>query len=314
MANCDDLFREFQDEISIPSKKRDRMLTSKKGLRDRIRKDFKEKHPGYSPKFYVQGSDKMKTAIRTKDDICDLDDGVYFMRKPDVTATTLQQWVKDAVDGYTDTEPEHRKKCIRNIFINDYEIDMPVYYKVDGKEYQLAVKDNGFEDSDPKALVDWFNGLKDKDAMLVRNVKDLKAWCDHKRNKMPSGLAMTILAANAKSKIVYNEREDITLRDTLKEIRKALDLRFECFVPVTPRDNLFASYSEERKKNFLTALDEFIEDADKALKEANHRKASKLWKKHLGDRFPEGEDKEHDKKAFAAIIAGATTSRPWAAQ
>lgn len=58
MANCNDLFKKFQEEISIPGKKKERMMISKKGLRDRIRKDFKEKHPGYSPKFYVQGSDK----------------------------------------------------------------------------------------------------------------------------------------------------------------------------------------------------------------------------------------------------------------
>jgi len=311
MANCNDLFRKFQDEISIPPEKKKRMMKSKNALRDRIKKYFKENHPEYDPKFYIQGSHKMKSGIRTKDDICDLDDGVYFMREPDVTATTLQQWVKNAVDGYTDSDPEHRKKCIRNIFTSDYEIDMPVYYKVDGKEYQLAVKDNGFESSDPKALVDWFNFRKDKDGMLVNNVKDLKAWSDNKRNKMPSGLAMTILATNAKGRIVYNVREDITLRDTLKEIKKSLAVRFECIVPVTPEDNLFADYSEARKNNFLSALDEFITDADEALKEPNQRKASKLWKKHLGERFPEGEDKDENHRASIGLVTGASSSKPW---
>jgi len=312
MANCHDLFKIFQAEISIPAEKQKRMTKSRKGLRDRIRKNFKENHPGYDPKFHTQGSQEMKTGIRTKDDICDLDDGVYFMRNPDVNATTLQQWIKDAVRGYTETEPEHRKKCIRNIFKGDYEVDMPVYYKIDGKEYQLAVKDNGFEDSDPKAMIDWFNAKKDASGLLVKIVKDLKAWGDNKRNDMPSGLAMSILAANAKSKIVYNEREDITLRDTLREIKKTLEIRFECVVPVVPKDDLFSKYSEERRKKFLTALNDFITDADEALKEPNELKASKLWKKHLGDRFPAGENKDENKKAFAAIITGATTSRPWA--
>jgi len=82
----------------------------------------------------------MKTSIRTKDDICDLDDGVYFFRSPDVSATTLQTWIKNAVDEYTSEKPEHRSKCIRNIFANDYEIDIPVYYKIDDQEYQLAIK------------------------------------------------------------------------------------------------------------------------------------------------------------------------------
>ena len=52
-------------------------------------------------------------------------------------STTLQNWIWDAVNGYTSISPEHRKKCIRNIFSGDYEIDIPVYYKVTGKEYQL---------------------------------------------------------------------------------------------------------------------------------------------------------------------------------
>ena len=159
MANCNNLFQTYNGSISLSDSKKAKMTTSKTALRDRIRKFFKENHPEYVPKFYIQGSYKMKSGIRTKDDICDLDDGVYFFKEPDVTATTLQSWVWNAVNGYTSTPPEHRKKCIRNIFTGDYEVDMPVYYKIDGKDYQLAVKNNGWENSDPKALL---TGLTNK--------------------------------------------------------------------------------------------------------------------------------------------------------
>lgn len=311
MANCHDLFQGFQKEISIPSKKRDRMLTSKDNLRERIRKHFKEKHPDYTPKFYIQGSHKMKTGIRTKEDICDLDDGVYFLREPDVTATTLQGWIWDAVNGYTDTEPEHRRKCIRNIFASDYEIDMPVYYKVDDKDYQLAVKDNGWEDSDSKAFISWFNKKKDKDGKIICVIKELKAWCDHIRNKMPSGLAMTILAINAMENIVFNERDDITLNDILREIKKAVNNNFECVVPALPNDNLFQNYDSTRKENFLNSLSDFVDDAEKALKEENQLKASKLWRKHLGDRFPEGADVNEKSHKMSAFAIGAGLSKPW---
>ena len=311
MANCHSLFQTFHKEISIPTAKRDSMIISRDKLRERIRKHFQKNHPGYYPKFYIQGSLKMKTGIRTKDDICDLDDGVYFFREPDVSATTLQIWVKEAVDGYAGTPPQHRKKCVRSIFAKDYDIDMPVYYKVENKEYQLTVKNNGFEDSDPKAMVKWFIDRKDAGGQLVRIVKCLKAWCDYLRNKMPSGLAMTILATNAKEKFIYNERDDITLRDTLKEIKKALELGFECIVPVVPRDDLFAEYDDTRRGNFLKALDEFITDAEEALREPNQLKASKLWKNHLGSRFPEGVDKEKDQKLHVGIITGASRANPW---
>lgn len=312
MANTSKLFGEFQTEISLTTKKKSRMTTSKNALRERIRKYFKDNHSDYLPKFFIQGSYKMGSAIRTKDDICDLDDGIYFFKSPDVTATTLQSWVWDAVYGYTSTDPEHRKKCIRKVFAGDYEIDFPVYYKVDGQQYRIAVKETGWEDSDPKAVVKWFNGQKDVDGMLVKIVKDLKAWCDYKRNKMPSGLAMTILASNAKSKIVLNSREDITLTDILKEMKKELKNNFQCIVPATPNDNLFENYNDVRRQNFLDNLDCFIEDAENALKEVNELKASKLWRKHLGDRFPLGEDKSESSSNNASLIAGASTSKPWA--
>lgn len=316
MANCHNLFQEFDEEISLTPGKKEKMKTSKEKLRERIRKHFKNHHAEYEPKFYIQGSAKMKTAIRTKDDICDLDDGVYFFRQPDVTATTLQGWIWDAVNGYTETTPEHRKKCVRNIFAGDYEIDMPIYYKIDNKEYQLAVKNKGWEDSDPKAMVNWFNAKKDKNGQLVRLVKDLKSWGDYKRNKMPSGLAMTILAGNAKEKITFNsERDDICLRDLLKEIKAALDFKFECIVPVPPKDDLFADYDQSRKNNFLTALEEFIQDAEEAIQEANQLKASKCWRKHLGDRFPKGKDEEKFDSTtpnVAALKRTAVLSKPWA--
>ncbi|MFZ2782881.1 MAG: CBASS cGAMP synthase [Sediminibacterium sp.] len=312
MANCDQLFKDYHEEISITSAKNNKMKTSKDRLRERIRKYFAEHHPEYLPQFYIQGSNKMKIGIRTKDDICDLDDGVYFFRDPDVTATTLQGWIWDAVDGYTTTTPEHRKKCIRNIFANDYEIDMPVYYKIDGKAYQLAVKNVGWESSDSKALVDWFKKQKDKDGKLIRDIKYLKGWCDEKRNKMPSGLAMCILASNAKAKIVLNDRDDITLRDILKEIKKELDFKFQCIVPAEPFDDLFKEYDKTRKDNFLSALQAFIDDADNALKEDNQLKASKLWRKHLGNRFPLGEDiNENAKILRSASALGAAASMPW---
>ncbi len=313
MANCHSLFQNFHDGICIGKTKKDRMKNSKTALRSRIRKWFSENQSGYVPKFYIQGSDKMKSGIRTKEDICDLDDGVYFFRKPDVSSTTLQEWVWKAVNGYTDTTPEHRKKCIRSIFENDYEIDHPVYYKIDGKNYQIAVKGGEFEDSDPKAMIDWFVSKKDKSGKLIRVVMYLKAWCDNIRNKMPSGLSMTILASNAKDKIVLNDRDDITLRDILKEIKKALEVKFECIVPVVPGDNLFGSYDNSRKSNFLNALNEFIDDADNALKEENELKASKLWRKHLGERFPFGKDeKQQASKIISSTIVGAGSSNPWA--
>lgn len=312
MADCHKLFRKYLSDISLDSEKEKKMRTSRDKLRQRIRDWFKANQPEYKPFFFVQGSSKMKTAIKTKDNICDLDDGVYFFRTPDHKAETIQGWVRQAVDGYTSKAAEHRKKCIRTTFVGDYEIDHPVYYKDDDNdEYQIAIKGEGWRDDDPKGMISWFNDKKKTDARITNVVKYLKAWCDYKRNKMPSGLTMTILASNALDNIVLNDRDDISTRDILNEMKKTLDSYFECLVPVAPEDDLFGDYDSNRKNNFKTALNEFLTDANLALREENQLKASKLWQKHLGTRFPDGEDKKQESSSKGAVAAGAARSYPW---
>jgi len=250
--------------------------------------------------------------IRTKEDTCDLDNGVYFFPKPKETGTTLQKWIKEAVEDATSTPPQHREKCVRVIYAGDYHIDLPVYYKEsetnDAENPHLAVKNIGWSKSDPKEFKDWFNKEKDSNGQLVRIVKFQKAWCDNRARKMPNGLTMTVLASNH---IKYNDRDDIALRDTLKEIKSNLKSSWSCVMPTTPKDDLLESYTGD-KDYFFKEIDAFIKDADKAIdEETNQLKASKLWQKHLGSYFPDGEDKDVDKQAnsLAAIATSILEQR-----
>jgi hypothetical protein len=318
MANCNKLFLDFNNELNVLPAKKSKLSKSKEDLRNRIRKDFMENHEGYNPTFYIQGSKKLGTMIRTKDDECDLDDGVYFLREEGETGTTLQKWVIEAVDDATETPTQHRKKCVRVIYKGDYHIDLPVYYFP--KDYNhplLAVKDSNLIESDPKDFVSWFLEKKDDNGQLIRIIKYLKSWCDHKRNNMPSGLAMTVLA---ESNIQFNDREDICLSETLKQIKASVDDRasfidnFKCVMPSVPYDDLFSNYDETRKTNFLDNMDSIIEDAEKAIAEPNQLKSSRLWQKHLGDRFPLGADEETDakenalRKQAASVLGGTAFS------
>lgn len=289
MANLHYLFQEFNTELSITNSKKAKMMESKDHLRERIKNHFEKNHDGYTPKFFIQGSYKLKTLIRTKDDLCDLDDGVYFKCNPDnVSGTTLQSWVKEAVDGVTDATPTHKKKCIRVDYKAGYNIDLPVMvYDEDIDEHpHLAVKYSGFRDDDPKEFVEYFN--EHETEQMRRIIKYLKAWCDNKREDMPCGLAMTVLSLNHYQE---NDRDDIALKYVLIEMEKELERCFRCDMPTTPKDNLFVDYTDERRDCFMANLHAFVEDAKAAIVEPNHRTASRLWRKHLGDRFPEGEDK-----------------------
>jgi len=306
MANLNPEFQDFLSNITINKSKKDKLKKAKDALREKITKHFDENHPDYDPEFFIQGSYKMYTMIRTKDDTCDLDDGVYFFREPDVTPETLQRWVKNAVEDHTNTPPQHHKKCIRVIYAGDYNIDLPVFYEKkkhqngnpikDPKTY-LAQKTDGWRIDDPDGFVKWFEKQKDSSRQLIRVIKYLKAWCDYKANKMPSGLEITLLATKY---ISYHQRDDISLKNTLEAIQNGLNNQWVCRMPTEPKDDLFEDYSDTRKKNFLDALEKFIQDATKALEEENYQDASKKWRKHLSkERFPLGKDEidENQKQA-----------------
>ena len=310
MANCHNLFQEFNGELDILSSKKDKMMTSRENLRRKIKDYFKEEHSGYAPKFYIQGSYKLGTCIRTKDDHCDLDDGVYFKSNPDdVTGETLQDWVMDAVDGTTDASPSHKNKCIRVNYKAGYNIDLPVMVfdkDVDAHPH-LAVRDGDFQDDDPKEFVDYYKARKTP--QKNRMIRYLKAWCDNVRDSMPSGLSMTVMTLNHYQ---ANDRDDVALKFLLIAMENSLNAWFGCNMPTTPYDNLFKDYSEARKKNILDRLHKFVEDARAAVDEPNQLKASKLWRKHLGDRFPLGEDKDESaegkESALRSVIG---LSRPY---
>ena len=146
MANLSKEFETFYSKLQITEKRKEELIRSRENLRKHIKDVFAIKHPNFAPLFYIQGSYKMGTTIRTKDDDCDLDDGCYFIPKPDVTGSTLQSWVMEAVTGITDAKPIHKNKCVRVVYAAGYHIDLPVYrkkYKDNNNECpELAVRDD----------------------------------------------------------------------------------------------------------------------------------------------------------------------------
>jgi hypothetical protein len=61
----------------------------------------------------------------------------------------------------------------------------------------------------------------------------------------------------------------------------------------------------------MNNLSTFIDDAKRAIDEKNKLKASKYWKKHLGDRFPDGEDEDEELNSSAKLIPIIGSSRPY---
>lgn len=306
MANCHRLFQKYLEDISVSGKRKEKMKDSRLALQDHLKTYFKNKVGVTTPRFRIQGSYIMGTMVRKLDDTYDVDLGLYFLEKPTVDAATVQRYVFDAVKDWTDTPPVHKSKCIRVIYKGDYHVDIPVYYKLDNEVHPHLATKGGWEDSDPKEFNDWFTKRSDANGQLKRMVKYLKAWSDKLNFRSPSGLTLTVWAANY---VQHCDRDDETLVKLLERMRDSIPYGFICMLPVFAYNDVTAKLDNSQKEKFREALKSFAGDARKALGSKNQLEASNLWRKHLGDRFPVGEDKDVDAvetRLLEAAIAAST--------
>lgn len=303
MANCNKLFLDYNKAITPSNGQRQKMKTSRTSLETKISNKLFDKL-GMWPTFYTQGSDayKMKIIIIKEDGTFDSDRGVYLPLKPNVSGETVQGYIYEAVKEHTKAGAQHRRKCIRVIFQCEYNIDFPVYYEAKGEDFAyMAVKGQDWIKDDPWHMITWLEKHKDADGQYLRVIKYLKGWVSKRKlnGKMPSGIALAVWAARHFSADI--DRDDKCLLNLLNAIKFAVEYSVTCFAPVEPFDDLTAKLTKVQKENFVNELKTFCEDAQKAVDEKDHLKASKIWRKYLGDRFPEGVSEDDEKRAKALL-------------
>jgi len=317
MANLNSLFIDYDSNLSIPDSKREKMNRSREHTRERISRWFSIHAPGYPVSFWIQGSHKNHLNIRTLDEECDQDDGIYIDRDPStsVDGYELQSWIFEAVTGSTSTTPEHKERCIRNFYQADklgpFHIDYPSYYKTAEMPHPLlTVKNGDLEDSDPEEFNEWLKNQVDDKGQLRRVIRYLKGWADfqYKMHPMPNGLTLTILACNAY--VTRENRDDESFYLTLLGIHQNLEQSWQCIMPAVPYDNLLEGTDESFKMNFMQCIESLLKDGKNALEEESAYEASQLWKKHLGPRFPLSK-KTTSKGNFTALATLAMKNKPY---
>lgn len=316
MAVLNKEYNKFDKEIKLNAGRKESLKTSRKELRKKIKKWFKENKPKeIKPKFGSQGSFEMNTTINpivTYDADgniqrkYDLDDGVYFIYKneDDVkqSINTWHDWIFKATENHTGKDSIRKTTCVRVVFADGHHIDIPIYYK-ENDTIELAHKSKGWLESDPKEFYEWFNDKKKSRSRLEAVVRCLKAWKNFRETnnsnlKFPSGFELTILATN---NYVEADNLDEAFRETVKAIDAELNRYngFKCYRPTTPsNEDVFENYSETRKSNFLNALRSLKNDCIKASEENNFKMASEILRNNqFGSRFPLGEDKDEESKS-----------------
>ncbi len=286
MANLHSTFKQFNSNLNITDTKAKKLEGARKALTDKITAFFKEKEGYSTPKFWTQGSFQMGTTIRTESDECDLDLGIYFSVIPEVTGETIQKHVFDLVNGHTkNVTPNHKKRCVRVNYAGDFHIDLPIYFFEEGMPHpKLAVKGQDFEESDPKQFYEWFNEQCKGVPQKRRLIRYLKAWADKHKRKMPSGLAMTVFAIQHYS---ADERDDLALLKTLKNIKSYVSVTWSCILPTCPNDDVLARLNNDQKSNFIDALDELITKMEEVTSnDCDDESAKDVCYKVFGPHFP----------------------------
>lgn len=296
LAQCNDLFLEFNEAIKLKPEKKSSLRTSRNAIREDIKKYFDETLKVTKPKFWGQGSYMMNTIIKPIEGEYDIDDGVYLehlaSKEEDnwPSTSTVHNWIMNAVKDRTSTPPQDKNTCVRVIYKDDYHIDLPIYIKGKDMDHpKLAHKSKGWVDSDPKKLTNWFNDeVAENGDQLKRLIRYFKAWKDFKKNgdKFPSGMIFTILAANHYLED-YEEDDDSAFIAVAKEIYDSLANNFSLKRPVFPEEELLNDWSESAKAAFLSKLSSLITNGQKALEKEKKSDAANIWIKLFGDRFPE---------------------------
>lgn len=320
MANNHEQFIAFNNTIKVTDTQKGTLQTNREAIREKVRKYYKDNYPDdVQPKFNMQGSYAMHTIlnpIRDTDGFgtYDLDDGVYFISDNEDDRLSVEEYhnrIFEAVKGHTPTGEEDKDPCVRVLYADGHHVDLPIYFMNDENDDhpQLAHKKDGWIDTDPKEFYKWFNG-RDEHPQLRHLVRYLKAWCEYvryeKKKKMPTGCILTMLA---EKHFVADEREDVAMQKLLTAIYDELSAEdgFHCYRPTFPEDeDLFLSYSETRKNDFLTELKAFKNDAEKAIAGKNPHESCTRWQRHFGERFScanaKDEDEDADKKRTSGSI------------
>jgi YesN/AraC family two-component response regulator len=282
MANLHNIFIQYNSLISLSNNRLIRLRKAKQAVQDSIKNHFREDSRFPVPKFYIQGSYKMNTLIVKKDNTYDVDLGVYFEYLPKIEPMLLQKHIQRSINYHTSAGAVHREKCVRVIYQGEFNIDLPVFYLDKNANIPYLATKNGWKKSDPKELVEWYQKNNGNNQQLQRIIKYLKAWTDHCRYKMPSGIALSVWVIRH---YVPNYREDLALLNTLKKIKSSFWWSIKCINPALPGDDLVENLTDVQKDRFEEQFTCLIGDIEEALNDNDMSRARFELATHFGKRF-----------------------------
>lgn len=178
MANCTEIFNEFNKTIKLTDERRETLRHRRNNLRGRISGGYDivrtSERLDHEIEFQSQGSYVMDTIINpsNRDDQYDIDDGVYFLgplpRNSRPEPATFHNWIIRSIEsGSSPNKIEKivdKNTCVRVEYKGfngdfNYHVDIPIYYAVNVSEPDLADKKEWWHLSNPVEFIIWFENI-----------------------------------------------------------------------------------------------------------------------------------------------------------
>lgn len=260
---------------------------------------------GYAIRTWLQGSYKFATQVRParKGGEFDIDLGIYFLWEGGATDGTysnkeLKSLVQDVLSQYESDDvieviSPAKKKCSRIRFKDHFHIDIPVYHLDPQRDSRLLATEDGWEDSDPKAIYIWYKGLFDDDKRekVRRHIRHLKCWAGLKFEKgsgYPSSVLLTVLTAEAAALMSDEDlaEDDSALAQLLNHITTRLSKDSIVANPTDSRENLAKDLTDQNLIRFIEQLNKFRDIANEAISSSDTSDSADKWSEVFEHFFP----------------------------
>lgn len=278
----------------------------------------------------------------------DMDDGMYFsdtfVGRTGVTPARLLAHVADGLRDLCARQKwdlsTDKPSCVRIILCDDKHVDIPVYRAPDADmkdiaenqhtatskiltdwgldnrfvwgegKVQLAHREDGWKDSDPRNIIHWVAGRVEKYGELyLRLCRMLKVWRDHqwpKKSPLSSILIMAAVDAAMREGCVDRGMSD---DDALYQVAGVLEDVLHKGVPdpdESVKNSLTGSLSSEDMTECARKLQELYDVLKYAMYERDAEDCAKELRRVFGEFFPA--DSAFVQKCAVATAITATTS------
>ena len=306
MANLQNHFNNYHKAIKVDWNDQRNLASKRDIIIDKIKATLKANGKPV-PTLINKGSYIHGVGVEPVDsnDEYDIDVGLIFdIKSSEYSAKEVRQWALDAIKDHT-KNVENKGPCIRVRYTAGYHVDITIYARYKDFDsivnFQLARKNDSWEDSDPERLKSeiekhkkLFDGTtEDGTNQFCRVVRYLKRWNDYynprKTDNKPFGLAFVLLAREVLTHPVkdFNQQSD-DLEALLRIADRGANWidRISISKPVIPFEDVFSKIDDDGMtalKNRFKKLADTLRDA-KA--ETDEIKACEVLRSVLGDDFP----------------------------